>query len=281
MKKRVAILGVLIIFGTAMALYNLRANTMPEIKFDLGKNIRDTARKSGAPKYSTRNVVGFISYGLVNLPHDIPARYVRAGYEIEALPLFAFTLYADEANRNNLAVEAAVLQYSTHEIKSHEAAQTFVEKLLTQFNNGKWLRYVPEYCPSVTGRSSYLNEAGELDPNGACPLDPQYRLVMSEWIQMMPMTQNYQWIGDGVLATLTVRSSDDIRGITYSIFLEFENISAKKRTEEENLARDLAEGDAQGWNSTAKSRAAELKRMKLIETLEQNAMKRGDKLFPR
>ena len=30
----------------------------------------------------------------------------------------------------------------------------------------------------------------------------------------MRLTQYYQWTGDGVLATLTIRYSDDVRGIT-------------------------------------------------------------------
>ena len=97
----------------------------------------------------------------------------------------------------------------------------------------------------------------------------------------MANTQTYQWVGDGVLATLTIRRSDDIRGITYSMDLEFEDFGVEARRLEESTARDLAEGDAKGWGSTAqhqKDIAAERARVIL---LEQNALKRGDRVIPR
>jgi hypothetical protein len=119
---------------------------MPEVKFDLGKNIRDTAQKSGAPSFSTRNVAGLISYEIANFPPDIPVHYIRPGYELAALPLFAITLYADEEHQNNLAVETAALQFSTDSIKSHESAKKFVEELNSQFHKGKWRRTFTSYA---------------------------------------------------------------------------------------------------------------------------------------
>lgn len=281
MKKRTTIITILTVLCTATGIHNLRANTMPKIIFEIGKNIVDTARKSGAPKYSARNVAGLISYGLVDLPPDIPARYVRAGYEIEAFPVFALTLYADEDNKNDLAVEAVALQLSTDEIASHEAARTFVHGLLSQFHKGRWQRYISELCPAVTGRSSFLNEASEPEQIGNCPIDSQYHLSTEDWVRMMRTTQNYKWIGEGVLATLTVGYSDDIRGITYAIQLEFEDFLIKKRREEENLSRDLAEGDDKGWKSTLNHRSSLLARKARITILEENAVKRGDKIVPR
>lgn len=224
---------------------------MPEIKFDIGQNIISTARMSGAPRYTTGNVAGLISYELIDLPPHIPARYTRPGYEVVVSPLFALTLYADEEHNNDLAVQTASLTLSKDAARSHLAGQAVVEALVSQFQKGGWKRHIDDLCPAVTGRSSYLNEAGEPEQVENCPLDPAYRLSKDDWVRMMRTNQNYEWTGGGVLATLGIRYSDDVRGITYSIHLEFNDLALKRRREQEKLSRDLAEGDAQGWNSTA------------------------------
>lgn len=254
---------------------------MPEVKVDIGQNIFETAKKSGAPKYSTGNVAGLVSYEIMSMPPHIPVYYHREGYEIKALPLYALTLYANEANSNNLAVQRITLQFASNAARSHAPAQKLVSDLISQFQNGKWRRYVSDLCPAVTGRSAFLNEAGELERIGNCPLDPGYSLLQDEWIRLMAATQNYKWIGDGVLATLTIGYSNDIRGIAYSIDLEFDDLALKKSRDDSNLARKLAEGDRQGWNSTAKDRDAKLARKSRIITLEENARKRGDTVLPR
>lgn len=281
MRKSTSAIICAVVLGAAASTYNLRGATMPEIKFNIGENIYETAKTSGAPKYSTGNVAGLISYEIDSLPPDIPARYQRQGYEITALPLFAFTMYADEESNDGLAVQTATLQFSKNAATSHLSAQTFVSDLISQFQKGKWTRHIRELCPSVSGRSAFLNEHGEPARIGTCPLDPAYRLSNEDWLRMMKLTQYYQWAGDGVLATLTIRYSDDVRGITYSIDLEFEDIAVKTRRENANRARDLAEGDAQGRNSTAKDRDAKLARRSLIKILEENARKRGDPVLPR
>ena len=261
--------------------YNLWADNMTKIQFDLGSNIHETPRHSGAPKFTTRNVAGLISYKLIDRPSDIPAFYARHGYEITAIPLFAFTLYADVDNKNNLSVDTASLQFSTRELKTHDAAKAFVENLIGQFQRGRWKRYINEFCPAVTGRSSFLNEIGEPDQSLSCPLDPQYQLTIEEWTQMLAMTQYYQWLGDGVLATLTISFSNDMRGLTFSIRLEFEDFVLKTRRDDARTLEDLAEGDANGRNSTVR-RAKEIETAKLrIKNLEENAIKRGDALVPR
>jgi hypothetical protein len=254
---------------------------MPEIKFDLGKNIHETAKKSGAPRFSTRNVAGLISYDLIDLPPDIPAHYVRPGFEITASPLFAFTLYADEEHNNGLAVQAARLQFSSETAKSHESAQAFVENIIAQFERGKWKRHIHELCPAVTGRSTFLNEAGEPKQINGCPLDPKHRLSKEDWIQLMRLTQYYEWIGDGVLAKLTVRFSDDVRGITYAMDLDFDDLAIKKRVDQANLNRRLAEGDKNGWNSTENEKKDIAAFKARIKILEENARKRGDMVIPR
>jgi hypothetical protein len=266
---------------TAATAYTLRANIMPEIKFDIGNNIHETAKKSGAPRFSTRNVAGLISYKLIDLPPDIPAHYVRPGFEIIASPLFAFTLYADEEHNNGLAVQTARLRFSSATAKSHESAQAFVEGMIAQFEKGKWKRHIDELCPAVTGRSTFLNEAGEPGQIGGCPLDPQHRLSREDWIRLMRLTQDYEWIGDGVLATLTVGFSDDVSGTTYAITLEFDDLAIKNRRDQANLARTLTEGDKNGRNSTVKEKNNIAALKERIKTLEDNARKRGDTVIPR
>jgi hypothetical protein len=141
--------------------------------------------------------------------------------------------------------------------------------------------HVHELCPAVTGRSSFLNETGEVEQIEACPLDPQHRLSTEDWIRLMRMTQDYEWIGDGVLATLTVGYSEDTRGITYSVELEFNHFELKNRRDKANRASKLAAGDANGRNSAEKA----MKRMQALKTrikiLEENARVRGDTVINR
>lgn len=258
-----------------------RGDDMPEIRIDIGGNIHETAKRSGAPRFTTRNIAGLVSYSLREVPLDIPALYDREGYEISAQPLYAITLYADEENANGLAVQTVALQFSHHAASSHVSAQAFVRALIAQFQKGKWKRYISEFCPAVTGRSAYLNESGEPAGVGNCPLDPEHNLSTEDWSRLMEMTANYQWIGDGVLATMSVRYSDDARGITYSIDIQFDDLALKRRREQTNLARKLLEGDAHGWNSTAKDREAKLARKTRVKILEENAQRRGDTIVPR
>lgn len=254
---------------------------MLQVKVDIGNNIVETAKKSGAPRWSTGNVDGFISYDVLGLPPDIPVLYQRAGYEVNLIPIYSLTMYADRKNNNNLAVEAISLMFDTDQYKAHASAKKFVEDLISQFQKGKWTRHLDDWCPAVTGRSSYLNEAGELDTSLGCPLDPAYRLSTDDWIQMMYMGKSYEWMGDGVLATLDVRYSDDIRGITYSIDLSFDHFAAKRRVEEANRLRNLAEGDANGWKSTENEAKAIAASKIKVRILEENARKRGDVVISR
>ena len=254
---------------------------MLQVKVDIGNNILETAKKSGAPRWSTGNVDGFISYEAVGLPRDVPVFYQRPGYEVSAMPIYALTMYADKKNDNNLAVEAVTLQFETDPYKSHASAKALVENLIGQFQKGKWTRHLQDWCPAVTGRSSFLNEAGEPEASRGCPLDPGYLLSIDDWILMMYMGKSYEWMGDGVLATLDVRYSDDIRGITYSIDLTFDDFAHKTRVEEKNRLRDLAEGDANGWKTTENEVKAIAARKLEVKLLEENARKRGDTVILR
>lgn len=253
---------------------------MSEVQFDIGKNIVDAARASGAQGYSTQNIDGLLMYD-ANLTPDIPVRYARSGYEIVVSPTFSLTLYADRKSNNNLAVQTASLQTSTRTIRSHAAAREFVDKLVLQFKNGKWLRYIDDLCPAVTGRSTLLNEAGHVEQIEACALDPDYKLSDEEWAYLMQSTQNYEWVGDGVLAKLTVGFHDFGRGLEYAIDLEFDDLFLKEKRDKENLLQELSEGDAKGWRSTENhlKNMAEIKAR--IGILEKNAVKRGDSVILR
>lgn len=275
-----AILWLLVSSAVANAT-TLQGDKMLQIGVDIGENILKTARNSGAPKYTTGNIAGLVSYEILNMPRDIPVHFQRKGYEISALPLFALTLYADEENSNDLAVSRIELQFSKDAAKSHASGQIFVESILSQFRRGKWTRYISDSCPAVTGRSAFLDEAGAPKQIGSCSLDPDYHLGEEDWIRMIRKTQNYKWTGDGVLATLTVRYSDDIRGITYSTNLTFDDLAIKTHRDSARLARKLAEGDAQGWNSTKDYIAGRLERKARIKILEKNAQRRGDSIVSR
>ena len=254
---------------------------MPEIKFDMGHNIHETAKKSGAPKYSTRDIQGFVSYAIVNLAPEVSVKYIRQGYEFTAAPLFALTLYTDRDLDRNMGVQAASLQYNTRAISSHESAKIFVENLIAQFQKRQWRRYIQTSCPAVTGRSVFLNEAGTREQLGYCPLDPAYRLTSEEWIAMMFETQNYKWLGDGILASLTVSYSNGSAGPDYSIQLELDDFAIKTRRDATQQKEDLAEGDAAGWKSTENYEKDMLELKLRIKAWEEAARKRGDLVIPR
>lgn len=276
---------VLLLAASAMlaagVAYNLSLAHMNKIRFHLGKNIHETAKHSGAPRFATRNVAGLISYKLLDLPSDVIAIYELPGYEVSASPLFAFTLYADTENNNNLAVETASLQFAMDELRSHESAKAYIENLLAQFEKGKWRRFIHDLCPAVTGRSSFLNEIGDLNEKLSCPIDPHYHLSMDDWIKLIRMTQSYEWLGEDTLATLTVSFREDADGPAYSARLEFQDFEIKNRRDLERTSQDLAEGDANGRNSTVRA-AKELAEARLrIKKLEEMAVERGDALVPR
>lgn len=73
-----------------------------------------------------------------------------------------------------MAVEVASLQFSTNTINSHESAKAFIERLIAQFNGAKWKRFIPELCPAITGRSSFLEEEEQVDQIWNCPRQMRY-----------------------------------------------------------------------------------------------------------
>jgi len=127
--------------------------------------------------------------------------------------------------------------------------------------------------------SSYLDDKGNV--KGRCPLDPEFHIPMEDWLKLMPMTQRYEWMGDGVLAALIVRCADDSRGLTYTIDLEFQDFAIHSRRNAADEARGLAEGDKKGWGSSEEHKKWIEKNRADVKILEENAARRGDRLLPR
>jgi hypothetical protein len=143
-RKFLLSLAALLVGGLALNAMTLRgkpgAGTTPKIKFDLGKNIHDTAQASGAPRFQKSETAGLVDYSIAAVLDTVPAHYTRAGYEIVWSPIFAFTMYADRDQGADLRVQTVHLQLD-NKIKTHEEAQAFVEQTLAQFQKGKWQRY--------------------------------------------------------------------------------------------------------------------------------------------
>jgi hypothetical protein len=247
---------------------------MTEIRFDLGKNIIDTARATGVPKYQVSNVNGTISYS-THVPPSIPAHYTRRGYEIDWQPLFAFTMWADTKRFDGERVDSAFLQLKRTE-QTHAEAQAFVEQTIAQFQRGKWRRYHDsEWHVLLTGRSSLLDESGKI-ASALLMIDPNYKIPAADWPEVADKGPLWMWVGDGVVATLRVSGQVGTDGLSYSMSLEFELLDYKLQLDAENLARELKEGDAKGWNSTADHEASKRKRAELNKRLVANAIQRGD-----
>lgn len=200
---KLAALSVTVVVLAAGILF-AKGEDMEQIKVEIGRNITETARDSGIPKFSERNIAGLVSYSVDVLPKDVRATYIRTGFEASHSPLFALTMYADHANKNNLAVTALTLQFSTDHLNSHESGQDFVESIIAQFLSKKWIRFIRESCPAVTGRSNFIEIDGSIRISGACALDPTYKLSPEDWRQLAIAGLSYKWIGEGVIATVLV-----------------------------------------------------------------------------
>jgi len=98
-RKSLLSLAALLVGGLVLSAMTLRgkpgAGTTPEIRFNLGENIRETAKASGAPRFQKSETAGLVDYSIAPVPDDVRAHYTRAGYEIVWSPIFAFTMYAD------------------------------------------------------------------------------------------------------------------------------------------------------------------------------------------
>ena len=265
---------------TLGSTYFKSTSSMPRIKFDLGENIVETASKSGIPKFSARNINGFISYSVDAIPPTIPATYVRRGYEIVWQPIFSFTMYADEGRDVHRRVETVSLQLDKN-FETDAQAQEFVESTIAQFQKGKWERYYdPAWDTLLTGRSSLLDENNSIS-SYSTTIDPDHKISPEDWVALAKAGAFWRWVGDGVLAMLSVKRDEegDGRTLDYSIDLDFDLLDVKLARDAENEAVRRQEGDAKGWNSTAEHEATKKKQLAVLRILEANALKRGDRVL--
>lgn len=279
MNKKILVSAFGIFAFSAAVCYLTRAQSVYTINLDIGKDIAATAKHSGAPRFDKESHWGLQFYEIVDMPLDIPVQFSRPGHEIIGKPLFSILMSADSENNNDMAVETITMQFSRHVAKSHVEARTVIFDLLAQFRKGKWKRYVSVDCPAVSGRSSYLNKEGKIDY--VCPLDPDFVPTMEDWLQLMKMPQWYEWVGDGVLARLTVGFDEDDTDGNYRLELEFEDLAIRNRRNQTAEARRLAEGDKKGWKSTERYHQEMKENEKKNRVLEANAVGRGDHLVTR
>jgi len=268
-----------------MVLLQVSCKRMQEIKFELGDDVVETARHSGVPKFQVQKVSRSIIYSVAPVPEGIPVRYTRPGYELSIAPLFSFTLYAEEERSRKVDEVSIIIGHIT----SHEAAHAFAEQMIAQFQKGKWKRHIPESCPAVTGRSSLLDETGKW--TGNCPADPDYKLSLQEWLELL-QDQNpqkfpkWEWLGDGIFVRfyMWVSTYPEYPGDTrpsYRFSLDFQIDTVRKETDAELEAHDIKEGEIHGWPVAARIAAGKIETAKRIKLLEENAVKRGDRVVDR
>jgi hypothetical protein len=275
--KRTILFATALIGASVIISMTTGANNMDEIKFDLGKNIHEIAKKSGAPRFQVGHYDEIITYDLDSIPNDIPIRFNRPQFEFASAGVFGITMYATKGGDE--AVERLEIQYRDA-FKSHAAAKSHVEALLVQFQAGKWHRYVSPECSGATGRSAILDEKGAILFGRYCSLDPSYRLSDEDWAATMKNGE-YIWYGDNMLATLNIVYSDDPGSPSYRIDLYIENAAIKLNRDNSNRDARLKEGDANGWKSTQDYWNTFKKTAQQMRRQEVAAVARGDKITPR
>lgn len=185
--------------------------------------------------------------------------------------------YANRKHGEALSTQTVALQVNEADKMNDAGAQAFVEATIAQFQKGKWQRYAdPEWEVLLTGRSSILDAKGEVGGD-LMTIDPNYKMSPEDWRVVARSGGIWRWLGDGVVAKLTVRNSPGADGKDwYDMELEFELLDVQRKRDADNLARDLKEGDAKGWNSTAEHETNKRKITELNKLLKANAIKRGD-----
>ncbi|WP_316675919.1 hypothetical protein [Ralstonia chuxiongensis] len=275
-RRHFMMLAVLPIMGSLLGCTKSAGEGMTEIRFDLGKNIVDTARASGVPAFATDNIDGYISYSVSPVPDAVVAHYTREGFEIRWHPIFSLAMRADEKRFPDRRVQSVSLLLNDKSIKTNAEAQTLVEQTIAQFQRGKWQRYYdPESEVLLTGRSSLLNENGQF-ARFPRTIDPAYKIPAEDWPAVVQQGPIWRWVGDGVLAELSVKGDVGTAGLNYDVRLRFDLLDVALKRDAENLEQQLKEGDAKGWNSTAEHEADKKKRVELNKRLIENAIKRGD-----
>jgi len=266
---------LLLIAAWSVVACHARENNMREISFDLGSTVEQTLRSHEIP-YAGQNINGLMIYSFTGFKEGSTyALFSRPGYEVRFGSIFGIDFYADLKRHPDQLVHLADISMSSAAVQSHSQAQTGVQKLIAQFQRGKWKRYIPDTCPWVTGRSTMLNAAGQVDI-GSCPLDPVLQFSTQEWSSVAAQKLHWQWIGDGRVATLEVQYAYNKPDVpTYTVNLQFELEEAMKFYRAKRRAEKNADRSAQEV-------AAGAERMNVrLKALEEAALKRGDQVIPR
>ncbi|OWT71421.1 MULTISPECIES: hypothetical protein [unclassified Achromobacter] len=264
---------------SALTYFKAKGAQMSDIRFDLGKNIVETAKQSGVPAFTSNDVNGFIWYSINDIPPQVEALYTRPGYEIRWRDLFAFTLRADRARSEDLLVQNVTLQHRA-DFKNHADAQAFVMQTIAQFKQGRWQRAFPGDVARLTGRSSLLDEQGKINGNAASP-DPAYTMSLEDWTELMRLGAQWRWSGDGILAKLdasTVGKNPD-GSPSYQLAIDFyiekiwDDVLEK---DQQYKMKSLAENGVDTAKLMKENKEQQAARRKI---LEENAIKRGDKVL--
>jgi hypothetical protein len=93
------------------------------------------------------------------------------------------------------------------------------------------------------------------------------------------MNRYFEWEGDGIFATLSASFSEDSRGLTYDVSLEFSDLKIDKRRSDAAQAKALSDGDKKGWKSTEDYKKGMAAGKIKVKLLEKNAVRRGDRLI--
>ncbi|WP_233233547.1 hypothetical protein [Bordetella sp. LUAb4] len=252
---------------------------MSDIRFDLGKNIVETAKQSGVPAFTSNDVNGLIWYSINDIPPQIEALYTRPGFEIQWRDLFAFTLRADRKRSEDLLVQNVTLQHRA-DFKNDADAQAFVMQTIAQFTQGRWKRAYPDDVARLTGRSSLLDERGKINSYAASP-DPAYAMSLEDWTELMRLGANWRWSGDGILAKLAASAvgNNPDGSPSYQLSLDFyiEKIwyDALEKDQQYKM-KSLAENGVDTAKLIKENKEKQAARKKI---LEENAIKRGDKVL--
>ncbi len=281
-------LSLMLSMALAIGYFYLRDNAPARqpIRFDLGRDIHASResglRQEGLDSRPDRKAQ-YIYYESGDIPHAALVEYTRPGYQLALPHVHRLTLSANVKWYPDNRVYQAELELQSSLLPSpfysHGQAQALVQDIIGQFRQGKWQRYLDPGDPRVTGRSSILDEFGQVDSNPAS-IDPAYTLLPEEWATLQ--TKRWYWIGDGVLATLDVSSFERNRDAvypSYSIELDFEDLATHQAFWSARETESLREADAKGWKGTERAIREQTEREALNKRLRAHALARGDRVI--
>jgi len=269
----VSIVSILLAFG----FYKLiSGKNMKSITIDVGEDWVNAAKKIGSPQ--VRDMTGDVHiFQYLWLPPLTAFNVGPKGAEVAIEDVVSVMLTTDQ-RRDNGRMHGLDLELNGRSIKSHQHAQQLTEKLIGQFQRGKWQRFISNSCPRVTGRSTLLGLSGTVDDRRvACPIDPALKLTLEEFSHLSSGGLVWTWIADGRIAKLEVDSSTHGASSTpaYSINLSFELKDAYEFYDQQwHVERRKDVGDADFL-------AAEILGASELKQLEEAAIKRGDSILPK